>query len=302
MSAALEYADGWWWLGRGLQPHLKSLVVPEAFYAWTSVGEDLAPRLESGGDPGRPLRFPVSDEAVASRPSLPDVVCSAMHGEAPVWLVPDAMAKPSDGFLDGESDYVAAGDAVYYATARPDPGRICEVWRRGSSAAGQVGLVCARPVLSDQGEELEAVVRHTKIVVMSAFDGEGVLFFERRLPGDPVTEDLAEILWFAYRPELGSDYISLSELERYVGEQTAEDDAPRVELTLAVIKVALDSGDAEAGAYPQGADGLREVWSEPANAILARTREQWTQLNRAPRVGEILWLQNARRARRRNLR
>lgn len=39
----------------------------------------------------------------------------------------------------------------------------------------------------------------------------------------PRTDDLTELLWFDYRAELRVDYVSLSELERYVDQCTAED-------------------------------------------------------------------------------
>jgi hypothetical protein len=89
--------------------------------------------------------------------------------------------------------------------------------------------------------------------------------------------------------------VSLSELERYVGRRTAEDGARRMEQTLAIIKFALDCGDAQAGTHPDGRNGLQTVWREPSDTIINRARDQWSRLPRPPLPGEILWLEAADR-------
>jgi hypothetical protein len=64
----------------------------------------------------------------------------------------------------------------------------------------------------------------------------------------------------------------------------------RMEQTLALIKFALDCGDAQAGTHPGGKNGLQTVWHEPSDTIVARARAEWTRLTRPPLPGEILWL------------
>lgn len=292
MDVALQYASDWWWLGRGLAPYLAEAVVPGSFFAWTSADEISAPNLNSLAG----LRSGLLSEAVGQAGSrhlpLVEVVSSAM-GRGGIWLAVDAMASPGDAFLAADSNYIAAGDAIYRAAIFPDPRRIAGLWRETSSAAGQLGLVGTYPVVSAEEQELRRVVSEASLVVMSAFDGDGVLFFERRLPGDPPSEDLAELLWFGYRGELLVDFISVSELERYVGRKTGDGGQVRMDLTLSVIKFALDSGDARAGAYPDEKAGLREVWNESSDRVIARAKSEWEALGRAPQVGEILWLERA---------
>lgn len=292
MSAALEYAERAWWLARGLEGDLRRVVVPERFYAWTSVGADAAAQLVSGGDLARGLGVTSCGEA---RPSLTDAVRLVGLDRSRVWLVPDPMARPGDPLLKTVADYIVAGDGVYHVASDSQPDQILTAWRNASSAAGQLGVVTSRPPVSLDPADLQAVAEHARLVVMSAFDGQGLLFFERRPPGDAHSEDLTELLWFGYRSELHFDYVSLSELERYVGRKTAEDGAQRMEQTLALIKFALDSGDAQAGTHPDGKNGLQTVWHEPSDTIVARARAEWNRLTRPPLPGEILWLQAASR-------
>ncbi|HEX7300303.1 MAG TPA: hypothetical protein VF257_15000 [Solirubrobacteraceae bacterium] len=177
---ALRYARDQLWVARGLGPHLKELLTSDAWDSWTFADPSVpASRLE---------RF-----STALAIGLADVECHAwkevatvMTAESPaVWLAPDSLARPGDGILKRvtvEQQFV--DDGVYLVERAGDVDRIAATWGWASSAAGQMGLVTTHvlPASGIDAEDLRAAAEQAVLLVMTAYDGDGIIFFRRRKP------------------------------------------------------------------------------------------------------------------------
>jgi hypothetical protein len=71
-----------------------------------------------------------------------------------------------------------------------------------------------------------------------------------------------ESLWKPYGIELERDFVSLSQLMRYVRGADASDESSVRARVLAPIEWALRHDKAEAGTHPEGSAGLNHVWRE----------------------------------------
>jgi hypothetical protein len=178
-SGAFDFVREQLWLARGLAPRLRETLTPEYWdvttFAEPSVSDARLERFSQGG------RLCVADPLDSGALS---VIRSAMTREmTAVWLAPDPMAKPQDRFLDDvHRRWFAVDDAVYYVERSPAIDDLKAVWRQTGSAAGQMGLVTTYelPVSALDSEDLNGAASNAVLVVVSAYDGDGVLLLERR--------------------------------------------------------------------------------------------------------------------------
>jgi hypothetical protein len=163
------------WLARGIAPFLEDALTPEQWDVTTLAGETVSDRrLGRFAEGGRLCA------ADALRDGLLTAVRDVMTRENPAtWLVPDPMAKPGDRFLARvDVAWFAAGDSVYYVERSPVLERLAATWKQANSAVGQLGLVTTHEVA--QLPDLEGVANEAILIVVTAYDGDGVLLLERR--------------------------------------------------------------------------------------------------------------------------
>jgi hypothetical protein len=174
---ALRYARDQLWVARGLGPHLDRHLTADEWSSWTfadlSVPESRLERFSEGG-------------AINSVDVESDVwreVATTMAGNAPAaWLVPDPLGRPTDPFLrDVDVEYFVMEDAVYYVERSGEIERLAATWRQASSAAGQMGLVTTYdlPASELDAADLRFAAGHAVLLAMSAYDGDGILLFEK---------------------------------------------------------------------------------------------------------------------------
>lgn len=165
------------WLARGIAPFLEDAITPKLWDVTTLAGHEVSDaRLERFSEGGL-LCAPhaVTDGLLA-------VVRDVMTREDPAtWVVPDPLAKPGDRFLARVGvAWFAVDHAVYYVERSPVPERLAATWRQASSAAGQLGLVTTHEVARNGPADLERVAGDAILIVVTAYDGDGVLLLERR--------------------------------------------------------------------------------------------------------------------------
>jgi hypothetical protein len=173
---ALDYAHDQFWMARGLGPHLDGLLAPSTWSAWTvadpSVPMSRLVRFSEGGS--------IASDSVEHH--LYAAVAKAMTHVVAAWLVPDPLARPDDRFLmDVEVEYHGLDDAVYYVGRTAETERLAAVWRQAGSAAGQIEIVTthALPASELDTDDLRSAAARAVLIVMSAYDGDGVLFLEK---------------------------------------------------------------------------------------------------------------------------
>jgi hypothetical protein len=111
-----------------------------------------------------------------------NAVAVAMAAYAPaLWLVPDPMGRPNDpDVLRWTGEQAAFDDAVYYVERTSDYDAVMGTWSQANSAAGQCGVVTTG-LIGDgeiESDDLQRFGAGARLVVLSAYDGDGVLFFE----------------------------------------------------------------------------------------------------------------------------
>jgi hypothetical protein len=148
------------WLARGLEAPLTERLRTGAWQAWTWADPVPDARLAQFGTGGHVFTGGTIAEQVGR------LVAHRARRTGGSWMVPDPMAKPSDGFLR-DVDHVVVGDAVYYKAA-PEPAAIAEAWGKAASAAGQLGMLTTR------GFDADSLV----FLAIEAYDGDGVIDVE----------------------------------------------------------------------------------------------------------------------------
>jgi hypothetical protein len=176
---AFDFVREQLWLARGLEPFLQEALSRERWAA-TTFAEPAVPdaRLQRFSDGGRLCAPHPLDAGV-----LAVVRAAMMSKPAGVWLAPDPMASPQDRFLDKvRIPWFTVEDAVYYVERSPAIESLKTVWQRTASAAGQMGLVTAHQLPTSRLDraDLEGAVGGAVLIVVSAYDGDGVLLLERR--------------------------------------------------------------------------------------------------------------------------
>jgi hypothetical protein len=175
---AFEYLRESLWLARGLEPFLQHVVVSERFGASTvadaQIPDERLLRFITGGL-GHAIDLPhlAGDRAARAMSDSPTAR----------WVVPDPMARPTDRFLaDSPVRPVVIDDGVYYAEARAIPHRLADAWAAAASAAGNLGLVTteAPDGQTAAAPDLQRIAEGTQLLVVTAYDGEGLAFFTRR--------------------------------------------------------------------------------------------------------------------------
>jgi hypothetical protein len=212
---AFAFAHEQLWLAPGLEPYLRLILTPARFTASAVAGVDTAPE--------RLAQFAVGG-ALCSQQGLRDflgrLVRVTLDGEpGAAWIVPDPMA---DATLH-RNDEVPIG-----------------AWRAAESAAGQMGLV------TTGGGAPEALASHATLVVMTAYDGDGLRVFERRRRQRGLAVELGELEFPVY------------ELDAWDGPRSSGGVVPG-------RSVSLDFGD------PSG-DRWWRVTSEPRHGITPADR------------------------------
>lgn len=175
--STFAYARERLWLAGGLEGVLASVLQDSSFDAWTiadgMVTDSRLQALERGGLDGRDVASDVGREAARVMERI---------GESSL-VVPDSLAKPGDAFLGGNrtDDIVIVGGGVYYVGRSANQEELEATWRKASSSAGQLGLVTSRSLAPAASEDdLRSAGEHAELIVLTAYDGEGAVYFERR--------------------------------------------------------------------------------------------------------------------------
>lgn len=173
---ALAYARDRVWLARDLAPGLADSLAAEGWQAYTladpGTPSDRLVRLTQGG---------LAYSQDAQREMAREVSEAMRRHVSPIWIVPNPLARASDkAALNVGVDVLVRDGTVYYVAHSHDPDAVLAVWWEAASATGQLGFVTAAgEVTDDVDDDLGAAVRQAVLVVLTAFDGEGVLFLER---------------------------------------------------------------------------------------------------------------------------
>ena len=177
-AAAFDYLRESLWLARGLEPFLKDVMVSERFSASTVADTQIPDE--------RPLRL--TEGGLGQAIDLPQVAgdraARAMSAAATaMWVVPDPIARPGDRVLaNNPVRRLVIDDGVYYAEARAIPHRLAGAWAAAASAAGSLGLVTTAALDWQTAAEtdLQRIAEGTQLLIVTAYDGEGLVFFTRR--------------------------------------------------------------------------------------------------------------------------
>lgn len=175
---AFEYLHERLWLARGLEPFLKRVVVSWRFRASTVADAQISDE--------RLLRFTVGGlgHAIELAQLAGDRAAQAMSaGATALWVVPDPLARPTDRSLANRPvEPLVIDDAVYYAEARAIPPRLADSWAAAASAVGSLGLVTTATLDWQTASEtdLQRIAEGTQLLVLTAYDGDGLVFFTRR--------------------------------------------------------------------------------------------------------------------------
>jgi hypothetical protein len=175
-GGAFDHLRARLWPARGLEPYLRDVLHPGDWIAWTLASPlvtetRLARFSEGGGFCGCPGRGGVSSAVAQVMADLPGTV----------WFVPDPLGNAGDPFLRNvRVEYVVVGEDIYYVERVAQVDRVASTWRQTGSAAGRIGVVTAGhvPDVAPTEHDLRNIVVSAKLVVLTAYDGEGAIFFE----------------------------------------------------------------------------------------------------------------------------
>jgi hypothetical protein len=164
------------WPARGLEPYLTDALHPGDWIAWTLasplVTDTRLARFSEGGELcGCPGRGGVSSAVAQVMADLP----------GSVWFVPDPLGNAGDPFLrDVRVEYVVVGEEIYYVEREAQVDRVASTWRHAGSAVRQMGVVTVGhvPDVAPTDDDLRNIVVSAKLIVLTAYDGEGAIFFE----------------------------------------------------------------------------------------------------------------------------
>jgi hypothetical protein len=179
-QAALGYARRSLWLARGLEPHLETSLERGGWHAWTLADPGVpAARLERFDEGGR-LCHDELDLVLFGHLSE-----AMQRHQGSVLVVPDPLARPADSFLARvPTAHVSHGEAVYHLGRSGEPAKLLRVWRQAMSAAGAMALLTTcdmRGPSLDDGDLASAAAR-AKHILVSAYDGDGVLVLDAAEP------------------------------------------------------------------------------------------------------------------------
>lgn len=179
-ATAVQYAFEMLWLARGLRAPLGRWLAREDINSWTVTEEGVSDEALLTYETGYLQHVP--GPMVDWVPSLVGQrVAYAMRMAAPaVWIVPDPLGNASDPFVQrSDVPRVTAENVPYYVATSGEADEVSRLWQQAGSAAGQIG-VCARLAEPTNGESADvlASVEHAVMLALSAYDGEGVMFFE----------------------------------------------------------------------------------------------------------------------------
>ena len=97
--------------------------------------------------------------------------------------MPDPLSSRNDPFLcQVNVPWIALDDAIYYLEDDRDPQRLAAAWKQAASASGALGLVTDAPLGRDTAtpDSLASAAQRATLLVVGAYDGDGVIVFERR--------------------------------------------------------------------------------------------------------------------------
>lgn len=174
-ASAIDHLLDQLWTARGLERYLREALLRSQWQTWTYAMSEVPPsRLEEYSQGGS--RFPEVESNVVA---AVDACVRAVGG---TWIVPDPLARPGDAFLTRSSvPHVVVDDAVYYMDGLRTSDGFGAAWRWARSDPATVGIV-TKAALSPQSVSraaLDAAARAVCFVVLRAYDGEGVIMFER---------------------------------------------------------------------------------------------------------------------------
>lgn len=113
----------------------------------------------------------------------------------------DPLGKPGDGYLArADAPHEAVGTTVVYPVAARDRPSIAAAWRAAAGGPGPVALLTRRAPAAAAGAPA-ALVATATLVVLLAYDGEGLLVLRRR---EPSPLEPLDALWVLHRVELGT--------------------------------------------------------------------------------------------------
>ena len=176
---AFGYARAQLWLARALERPLARELTSARFSASTFA--------DAATDQSRLSQFTTGGALCSPAALLAGIaalVRDAMARDASTQsLVPDPLASANDPFLrEVNVPWVGVDDAVYYLQDRAEPERVAAAWTQAASASGALGLVTAAPL--ERGavtpDSLALAAQRTTLLVITAYDGDGVIAFERR--------------------------------------------------------------------------------------------------------------------------
>ena len=170
---AVAYVVDRLWLAAGFADALTARLQEGAWRAWTLADSDASDE--------RLARFSTGGHVFSGSAAyqIGNVVASRLRRSAGCWIVPDLMAKPSDPFL-ARTPHVTVDDGVYYVEAAAERTVVAGTWVQAASAAGAIGVVARRCFASpdDRSESFGRIVETLELLVVEAYDGDGVIYVE----------------------------------------------------------------------------------------------------------------------------
>jgi hypothetical protein len=161
------------WLARGFEDALTAELLRGGWRAWTLADRDVSDaRLAEYSTGGHVF----SDGSVADQ--VARVAAVRLRRLAGWWIVPDPAAGPGDRFLDGVA-HQAVADAVYYMERTHERSVIARLWQQAATATDRMGLVAQRGLASEHWNAFAEIVAGVELLVVGAYDGDGVIFVER---------------------------------------------------------------------------------------------------------------------------